>query len=723
MWFNLFGFMPSFEQLENPKSNIASQVISSDGVVLGTFYIQNRTNTHFEELSPNVVNALLATEDARFFKHSGIDFRGLFRVIVKNIILRNKNAGGGSTITQQLAKNLFPRNKDMNFIELIVIKMKEWLTAVKLEKSYTKQEIIAMYLNTVDFGSQAYGIKSAAKTFFDKEPSDLTIDESALLIGLLKAPTYFSPVRNPENSIKRRNVVLNQMRKYNYIDDKTYEQLIKKPIDMSKYKMLDQNTGPATYFREILRERMMQWCQNHKKQDGSNYDLYRDGLKIYVTINSRMQQYAEEAVTEYMGKELQPLFFKHWKGIKNAPFNKELDEEKINEIIEQAKRRSDRYIILKKDAISEDKINEIFNTPVKMKIFTWNGEKDTIMTPIDSIKYYKYFLQAGLMSVDVTTGNILAYVGGINFKYFKYDHVIKGKRQVGSTFKPFLYTLAMQEGEFTPCSKVPNIPVSFNLDDGTVWTPKNADDIREGQMVTLKWALANSVNYISAYLIKRYSPSAVVSIVRKMGITSPIEPVYSICLGTPDLSLYEMVGAYNCFANKGQYVEPSYILRIEDRYGHVLEHFYPKRNEVISEETSYLMISLMKGVVESGTGIGLRYKYNFDNEIAGKTGTTQNHSDGWFMGIVPQMVTGVWVGGDDRSIHFRSLELGQGARMALPIWALYMKKIYNDKKLNIKKDAKFEKPKNFSINLDCNEIEQEVTKKKNKKKVIHNFDN
>ncbi|MFA5781261.1 MAG: PBP1A family penicillin-binding protein [Bacteroidales bacterium] len=703
--FGLLGFMPTFEELENPKSNLASEIYSADQVLLGKYYIENRTISHYSELSPHLVNALIATEDARFSKHSGIDFRSVLRVILKNLIGGNRGAGGGSTITQQLAKNLFPRQEHPDFFSLVFKKLKEWLIAIKLERNYTKEEITAMYLNTVDFGSQSFGVKSAAKTYFNKTPAELNIEESALLVGMLQAPSRYNPVRNPERAMARREVVLNQMRKYKYITDKQYDSLRVLRIDMSRYRLQDQNTGPATYFREYLRMYLAEWCVNHKKPGGGTYNLYKDGLKIYTTINSKMQKYAEGAMIEYLGKELQPQFYSHWKGVKNAPYDWTMKPEDIKNLLEQSMKRSDRYINLKAIGLSEEQIKKDFEIPAHMMIFSYKGGHDTVMTPMDSIKYYKYYLQSGLMSMEPQTGYVRAYVGGIDYRYFKYDHVCMGKRQVGSAFKPFLYTLAMQEKEFSPCTKVPNVAVTFDMPDGTKWIPKNSGDAREGEMVTLKWALANSVNYISAYLMKRYSPYAVATIARKMGITSTIQPVYSICLGTPDLSVYEMTGAFSTFANKGVHIEPIFITRIEDKNGNMLETFAPKTEEAISEETAYLMIMLMKGVVESGTGARIRFTYKLTNPIAGKTGTTQNNSDGWFMGITPSLVTGVWVGCEDRSVHFRSTALGQGAHMALPIWAKYMIKVYADKSLGIKKDD-FERPaKELSVEVDCDKYE------------------
>ncbi|MFA6923240.1 MAG: transglycosylase domain-containing protein [Bacteroidales bacterium] len=709
--FGWFGQLPTFTQLENPKSSLASEVYSADNVILGKYFFQNRSNARYNELSSNVINALVATEDYRFQKHSGIDFKSLFRVVTKNILFGNKNAGGGSTISQQLAKNLFPREKNPHFFKLVIIKLKEWLTAIKLERNYTKEEIVAMYLSTVDFGNQSYGIKSAAKTYFNTTPDALKAEQSALLIGLLKAPSWYNPVRNYDRAIKRREVVLHQMYKYNYISEKQYDSLKTLPIDLSRFKIQDHTEGLATYLREYLRGVLAEWCNNHLKADGTPYNLYRDGLKIYTTINSKMQKYAEEAVVEHL-KELQSQFYRHWKGIKNAPFDESMEPEMIKETYDQSVKRSDRYQFLKAQGYSEFEISKIFKKPVKMKVFSWKGIKDTTMSPMDSIKYYKYFLLSGLMSVEPRTGYVRAYVGGINYKFFQYDHVISSKRQVGSTFKPFLYTLAMQEGEFTPCSKVPNISVSFENPGGEPWTPKNSSDAREGEMVTLKWALANSINNISAYLMKRYKPEAVVQIARKMGITSSIPAVPSICLGTVELSLYEMVGAYATFANKGRWIEPILITKIEDKNGNVLETFSPKTTEAFNENTAFLMLDLMKGVCLWGTGARLRYKYNLSNPIAGKTGTTQNNSDGWFMGVVPQLVTGVWVGCEDRSVHFRSTDLGQGATMALPIWALYMKKVYADKSLRIRQED-FDGIEKVSSKLNCNTDDSEKKEKEN----------
>lgn len=698
----LLGAMPTFEELENPKSSLASEIFSSDNKLLGKYYIENRSNTQFQELSPNVINALIATEDARFDKHSGIDAIAIFRVFWG--VATGSSKGGGSTITQQLAKNLFPRKQDRTFWETVMIKFKEWITAVKLERNYSKDEILAMYLNTVDFGSQSFGIKSAAKTYFNKSPDALNVEEAAVLIGILKAPTWFSPVRNPERSRDRRNIVMHQMMRYDYITSSEYDSLRQLPIDMSNFGLQDHTTGIATYFREYLRMVLTDWCNQHPKEDGTPYNLYRDGLKIYTTINFKMQEYAEQAMKEYLGKELQPAFFAHWKGVPNAPFvfEGEVARKETDNLMLSAMRRSDRYYRLKTEGYTDAQILQDFKTPARMKVFSWRGEIDTTMTPLDSIRYYKFFLQSGLMSMDPHTGQVRAYVGGIDYRFFQYDHVKLSKRQVGSTFKPFLYTLAMQEGE-SPCSRYPNVQPVIDLGNGEVWAPDNSDDERRGQLVTLKWALANSNNWVSGQLIRKYSPKAVVAMAHKMGVTSDIPAVYSIALGSCDLSLYEMVGAMSVFANKGVYIEPTFITRIEDKHGNLLESFTAKSQEAISEETAWLMIQLMKGVVESGTSIRLRYKYGFDNPIAGKTGTTQNQSDGWFMGITPDLVTGVWVGCEDRAAHFRTITLGQGANMALPIWALYMQRVYGDLSLRISK-REFDPPsKPIDVDLDCNE--------------------
>ena len=734
-----FGPMPTFEDLENPENNLASQVISEDGELLGKYYFQNRSYVEFRELSPNIVNALIATEDIRFHQHSGIDAKGLARVAFKTILL-GKSSGGGSTITQQLAKNLFPRDtthystKVARMWSLVISKFKEWVTATKLERNYTKKEILVMYLNTVPFGGHSYGIKSAAKTFFNKQPDSLRVEEASTLVGLLKAPTKYSPVLNPEQSKERRNVVLHQMEKNNFITTEAYDSLRKQPLDIN-YKQNDHNVGLATYFREHLRTLLTKekperdnygnyksyqedstawannpvygWCNKNTKPNGENYSIYKDGLKIYTTINAKMQKYAEKAVEKPLRENIQPKFFDEKEGYRHAPFSKDLKKKQVENIITRSIRRTDRYYHLKRKGLSKDSIRAIFDKPVKMRVFSWEGEKDTVMSPLDSILYYKHFLRAGLMSMNPKNGHVKAYVGGPEFKHFKYDHVTQGKRQIGSTIKPFLYTLAMQEG-YSPCYKVANIPQTFYMND-TTWTPKNSGPSEyDGEMVRLKWGLAHSVNYISAWLIKQFNPQSVIDVMRKMGIESKIDPVPSIFLGTADISLYEMVGAYGTFANKGVYIEPQFITRIEDRRGNVISTFTPPEREVINEQTSYLMINLLQSVVREGTGIRLRLTYNMENQIAGKTGTTQNQSDGWFMGVTPNLVSGVWVGGENRSIHFNSIALGQGANMALPIWALYMKQIYNDKSLNdkVSRKDKFEEPLNFNYTLDCEKYDR-----------------
>ncbi len=701
----LFGTMPTFEELENPQTNLATEIISCDGKVLGTYYVENRSNVYYTDLSPYLPQALISIEDERFEKHSGIDSRSLFRVAFG--VLTGNKKGGGSTITQQLAKNLFPRDENLSTVRLVIRKFQEWITATKLEYNYSKEEIVAMYLNTVAFGHNAFGIRSAAKTFFDKTPKELNIEEAALMAGVVNAPTRFSPVRNPENALNRRNIVLRSMEKNGYLTSEQYDSISQIPIDMSHFGVMDHNTGQATYFREYLRKELTEWAKTHTRADGKPYNIYRDGLKIYTTIDSRMQRYAEEAVKEFMGKDLQPLFYKHWKGQKNAPFSLN-DKDKIDNIIETSMKRSDRYRELKNEGLCLDSIKAVFNTPVEMKLFSWNGPIDTVMTPMDSIRYYKWFLQTSLVSIESHTGHVKAYVGGIDYQFFKYDHVTQAQRQVGSTFKPFLYTLAMQEGEYTPCTKIPNIPYNIQLENGDFWSPRNSGGKHVNEEVTLKWALAQSNNWISAYLMNRFGPQAVITMARRMGVESPIDPVPAICLGVCDLKLIEMVGAMSTFANQGVYIKPMFITKIEDKNGNVIQRFSPEENEAMSEVTAYKMIELMKGVVQSGTGGRLRFMYNLNNPIAGKTGTTQNQSDGYFMGITPDLTTGVWVGAEDRSVHFRSTALGQGSHTALPIWAMYMKKVYADPTLNVSK-GDFPKPvaPDMDLNFDCGKEEKD----------------
>lgn len=696
------GYMPTFEEIENPKSYLASEIYTEDGVLLGKYYIENRTNIRFSELDTNLVNALIATEDIRFYNHSGIDFRALIRAVYG--ALSGQSKGGGSTISQQFAKLLFHERPDSK-VKRFLQKLNEWVIATKLEQRYSKDEIISLYLNKFDFVNNAVGIKSAAKIYFDTSPDSLKLDEAAVLVGMLKNPALYNPVRRPDTVRFRRNVVLGQMLKYGYITKENYDSTIVMPVDMSNFGRQDHISGQATYFREYLRGKLKKWCSEHFKPDGTPYNLYKDGLKIYTTLDSKMQQYAEEAVYEHMALDLQPTFFKHWKGRTNAPFYFEKNaSEEIKKILNQAVRRSERYRKLKQANVSADSINISFNTPIPMKVFSYEGEIDTILTPMDSIHYYKFFLRAGLMSMEPSTGYVKAYVGGINYKHFQYDHVTQGARQVGSTFKPFLYTLAMQNG-LSPCTKLPNIQPIIYLDNGDTWEPQNSGDDEKGQELTLQYALATSNNWISGHLIKQFSPQSIVKIARNMGVTSFLDPVPAIVLGSSDLSPYEMTGAMNTFTNKGVYIEPIFITHIEDKNGNLLETFIPKQNEAMSEETAYLMLELMKGVVRYGTGIRLRLKYKLENPIAGKTGTTNNHSDGWFMGLTPDLTTGIWVGCEDRAAHFRTLYLGQGANMALPIWALYIKKIYADSTLNISQED-FEKPlKELTVEVDCEKFE------------------
>ncbi len=712
----LLGELPSFEELENPKSFIATEVFASDGYLLGKYYSKNRTPVPYEDISPYLINALIATEDARFNTHSGIDFRSMGRVILKPL-LTFSTGGGGSTISQQLAKNLFHTRPRTTFGR-IKQKFKEWFIAVKLERSYTKNEILTMYFNTVEFTGNAFGIKSASRTFYGKHPAQLNIEEAAVLVGMLKATTLYNPYRNPKNSLNRRNTVLSQMHKYAYLNKAELDSIKALPL-MTNYQIEDHNKGLATYFREKIRGDLKYWCKTNFKADGTPYNLYRDGLKIYTTIDSRMQRYAEEAVKEHM-TALQFDFDEHWKGHKNAPFDKELSKKDIDRIISNGMKQSERYRRLRYDRkFSKDTINQIFNTSTDMKVFTWKGIVDTTMTPLDSVKYAKNFLRCGFLSMEVGTGHIKAWVGGINHTHFKYDHVYKGKRQVGSTFKPFVYTVAIDNGE-SPCLEVPDQPYTFTKGLEEAWTPKNSDGYYTGELLSLKYGLAGSINSITAYVMQKYGPKAVVNMAKKLGITSDIKAYPSICLGTFDLSVYEMVGAYSTFPNKGIWVKPTYIDRIEDKNGNLIEEFIPDKKEAIREETAYGMVKLMQGVVDgvhnprlthpktgnkgvtTGTGRRLRFRYKLEGDICGKTGTTQNNSDGWFMGYTPELVNGVWVGCEDRSAHFRSTALGQGANMALPIWGLYMQKVYADSSLKFNSKAVFDEPEQeLSIELEC----------------------
>lgn len=700
--FGWLGFMPTFEELENPKANLATEVYADSGELLGYIGIQNRSNVNYKDISPNMINALIATEDARFREHSGIDARSLFRVLTKTILGGHKSSGGGSTLTQQLAKNLFPREKK-SAVGTVYAKLKEWIVAIKLERNYSKDEILSMYLNTVDYGSNAFGIKAASHTFFTKLPSELEVEEAAVLVGLLKAPTTYNPVRNPENALKRRNTVLSQMEKYGYLTSEQLEAKSAQPIKL-KYNPQAHDEGIATYFREMLRNYMKDWCKTHYKPNGDQYDVHKDGLRIYTTINYQMQKNAEDAVKEHF-KYLQNEFFKHTKGYRDAPFTG-ISRADIEKYYLQAMKNSDRYRDLKEEGLSDKEIKANFEQKTKMRVFTWNGDKDTVMSPWDSLRYYKHFLNTGMVSIEPQTGHIKVYVGGINYKHFKFDNAKLGRRQVGSTFKPYVYAAAMKDSDLSPCFEISNTPVTF--EDYDNWTPKNSNKAREGEMVSLKWALANSVNFVSAALIKDYTtPQSVVNLVKQMGITTPMPAVPSICLGTADLSVMEMAEAMATFANKGVHKTPIFITKICDNKGMVLEVFNTKSNAALDEETAYLVLELMKGVVDSGTGARLRYKYGLRSTIAGKTGTTDNNSDGWFIGINPKLATAVWVGGELRSIHFRSTALGQGASMALPVYGLFMQKCEKNPKLNFYK-GDFDRPPSLEIDMDCSNYVQEL---------------
>ena len=718
----VFGTMPTFEELENPRTNLATEIYSADGKVLGTYYVENRSNVRYAELSHYMPEALISIEDERFTEHSGIDTKALFRVAYG--VLTGNKKGGGSTITQQLAKNLFPRGENLSAPKLVLRKFQEWITATKLEHNYSKEEIVAMYLNTVAYGHNSFGIRSAAKTFFDKAPKDLTVEECALLAGVVNAPTRYSPMRNPERSLERRNLVLRKMTENGFLTQTEYDSVSQIPLDMSHYNVMDHNTGQATYFREYLRNVMNAskperdnyeskeqyemdltewnenelrgWCKRNFKSDGSPYNIYTHGLRIYTSIDSRMQGYAEQAIKEFIGGELQPMFYKHWKGQKNAPFS-HLTADQIDQLLETAMKRSDRYRILKNEGMPMDSIKAVFDRPVPMTVFSWKGPIDTVMSPMDSIRYYKWFLQASLVSIETHTGQVKAYVGGLDYRFFKYDHVTQARRQVGSTFKPFLYSYAMGDDEFTPCTRIPNIPYTIEVSKGRFWSPSNGGG--GGGEVTLKSALAHSNNWISAYLMNHYGPDAIITHVRRMGVKSPIDAVPSICLGSCDLKLIEMVGAMSTFANQGVYIAPVIVTRIEDKNGNVIYRNAPIEKEAMNEVAAYKTVELMKGVVQSGTGVRLRSKYGLKNPIAGKTGTTQKNSDGYFMGITPDLTTGVWVGAEDRSVHFRSTALGQGSHTALPIWALYMQKVYADKSLKISQ-GDFPKPYAPGVDLD-----------------------
>ncbi|WP_335966987.1 transglycosylase domain-containing protein [Galbibacter sp. PAP.153] len=719
----VFGKLPSFEILENPQTNLASEVISADGKTLGKYYLNdNRTPVNFEELPKHLVNALVATEDERYYDHSGIDAWGTLRAAV---FLGTR--GGASTISQQLAKQLFTEQVSSNILERIIQKIKEWIIAVRLERQYTKQEIIAMYFNIYDFGNNADGIRSAARIYFGKEPGELDVEESAMLVGMFKNSSLYNPRRNEKGVTNRRNVVLNQMYKNDFIDETALDTLKALPLDID-YHPESHREGIATYFRMYLRDWLKDWASDPEnyRPDGEKYNIYLDGLKIFTTIDSRMQAYAEQAVQEHM-KRLQAEFFVQNTDKRNptAPFL-DLTPEQIQRTYDHSMKQSERWRHMRDDlGKSTEEIMASFKEKIPMEVFTWKGEKDTVMSPLDSIKYYKYFLRTGMMSMDPQSGHVKAWVGGINYKHFQYDQVKQGRRQAGSTFKPFVYATAIDQLHLSPCDELPDIYTCIEANKyGNIepWCPKNSDGKYSGDMYTLKYALANSVNTITARLMDKVGPQPVVSLIKRMGVEAPILPVPSIALGTPDISVYEMVGAFGTFANQGVYVKPVMITRIEDKNGTVLYESVPETRDVLSKEVAYTTVKLMEGVTESGSGARLRgswaknqtmykeiitgYPYEFTNPIAGKTGTTQNQSDGWFMGMVPNLVTGVWVGGEDRATHFAGIRYGQGASMALPIWGLYMKKCYADEDLDVSKDD-FERPEDLSIRVDCSQPAEE----------------
>ena len=701
----IFTDLPSVEELQNPKSNLATVIYSSDMKTLGKYYSENRVNVKYYELDSNLVNALIATEDARFHEHSGVDLKALGRAVF-GAMTGSSSSGGGSTLSQQLAKMMFPREKLSKF-QTVIRKLKEWVIAARLEKNYTKDEILAMYLNKFDFLHLAVGVKSASQIYFNRSQDSLEIQQAAMLIGMAKNPSLFDPIKRGEATLKRRNVVMNQMVKYGYLTQQKYDSLKTLPLGLV-YRPEDHNDGLAPYFREYLREYFLKdWCSKHiNPETNKPYNIYKDGLRIYTTIDARMQKYAEEAVNEHM-TDLQKMFTKECKTKKNAPFAWNVNKDQIENIMMSSMKRSDRYRSLKNAGLTKEQILAEFKKPVTMTVYSLRGDIDTTMSPWDSIRYYKSFLHTGFISIEPTTGYVKAWVGGVNHKHFKFDHVKVGRRQVGSTFKPFVYAMAIQNG-LSPCHQVANVRTCIETPGQPAWCPDNSDGNKgTGKMVTLRYALAGSINYVTAWVMKQYGPEAVVNLVRRLGITAPIEVVPSIALGTPDISVFEMVGANAAFANKGTYIQPTFITRIEDKNGKVLEEFFPTSDEVLSEQHAYAMIQLMRGVVDGGTGTRLRSRYNLRNEIAGKTGTTQNNADGWFMGLTPDLVAGCWVGGEERSVHFNSTNEGQGASMALPIWGKFFQKVYADPSLKISKNG-FVKPDNMGdVQLDCTEFDRQ----------------
>ncbi len=721
IWFGWVGYMPDIADLQNPISKYASQVYSVDGKILGTYSMnrENRVHVDFDNLSPYLVEALVATEDERYYDHSGIDFIALTRAVIKRGLLGQKSAGGGSTITQQLAKQLYSATAKST-LERVMQKPIEWVIAVKLERFYTKEEIITMYLNYFDFLHNAVGIKTASDVYFKKNPKDLTLTEAATLIGLCKNPSYFNPVRYPERCTERRNVVLGQMHKAGYISDEEYRTAHDEPLALNFHR-IDHKDGIATYFREFLRQYVMAekpklsnypswnrvqysidstawendplygWCNKNFKKNGEPYNVYTDGLKIFTTIDSRMQRYAEEAVLQHVGHYLQPAFTKENRAKPNAPFTNALTASEVRGILNRSIRQSERYRVMREQGATDDEIQKSFRTPVEMSVFTYHGDVDTVMTPLDSIRYIKSFLRSGFVSMDAKTGAVKAYVGGVDFTHFTYDMATQGRRQVGSTIKPFLYALCMSNG-MSPCDVAPNVQQTYGN-----WTPRNGSRARYGQMVTLKWGLAQSNNWISAYLMSRLNPQDFLRILNDFGInTYDAYPSMVLCLGPNEVSVSEMVSAYTTFANHGIHCYPMYVSKIEDNEGNVVATFQPRMNEVISEESTYKMLEMLRAVMNGGTGSRMRYRYNIECDMGGKTGTTNRNADAWFMGFTPSLVSGCWVGGEDRDIHFDSTRMGQGANMALPIWAYYMKKVFADKSLGYDPNEKFDIPEDFN---------------------------
>ena len=730
-----FGKLPTFEELENPKSNLATEIYSDDGEMIGSFFIQNRSYVDYNELSPALVAALISTEDMRFYSHSGIDFISLARVAVKTLALGNRRQGGGSTITQQLAKNLYPRdtavynNPISKGSKLVISKLKEWITAVMLEYNYTKEEIITMYLNTVPYGSNAYGIKSAARTFFNKLPSELNVQEAAMLVGVVNAPTRYSPRSNPDRALARRNTVISRMREKGYLTRAQRDSIQALPIELD-FRPISHNAGTGTYFREMLRMVMTSgkpsresfgpgaagdwdyrqaveqwesnplygWCDKNVKANGQPYDLYRDGLKIYTTVNATMQRYAEQAVWEQMGETVQPMMDRVTKA-RGSVFS-DISKDEREAIMRRAKKNSDRYRQMKRAGATDAEIDKAFATPVPMRVFSYKGDRDTVMSPDDSLMYYKKFLRASFMAVDPSNGYVKAYVGGTSYRYFKYDMAKQGRRQVGSTIKPFVYTFAIEQLDLTPCTQVPNLPVTIETDNEP-WSPREASKVvYDGEWKPLRWGLANSRNNYSAWIMKQArQPQAVADFIHKFGIRSYIDPVYALCLGTSDFSLFELVGAYGTFANRGVHVDPIFVMRIEDRHGNVLANFTSPSQDAISEQSAYTMLGMLKRVVNAGTAGRIR-ALGLKADMGGKTGTSQKNSDAWFVGVTPKLVAGAWVGGEDRSIHLSSG--GEGSRIALPIFANFMKKVYGDSKLGITEKDQFPIPVN-AVSYDCDE--------------------